>query len=203
MDKGKNFLSGVPMASIKHAKFLTKAGAFYTMAKIIYNNKVYETSKTAENGAVLFDGDYTNWVFVAPDGKLDFDGMNTMSLLDALTYIADAETAVSIPAWDEFCVWIGTLKDEMNQIFENANRCLLASVNTENVTEINAPHFDAFADFAGFVGAIITACEPAADAMADDFRTAEKAYSFYLTFTALDKEGNEKNELTMMMTFRE
>ena len=206
MSSAYGFFNGVPLASVKHARFITKAGHFYTLARLIFNNTVYETSKTAENGAVVFDGGYANWVFIAPDGRLDYGTMAEMTLGEMLDHLVTTTTASPIPAWDEFAAWLSGSGDRVGQVLAKATRAFVVSVNDpgeENAIECGVPAFQGFTNFPTFLQCIAAATEPAHGESAADYRTAEKAYSFGVMVLGLDDEGVEKEMMTLLFTFRE
>lgn len=204
--KPNGFFAGLPLASIKTARFLTKAGAFYSMAKIVFNNAVYEVSKTAENGAVVFEDGYQNWTFIAPDNRFDYDAMESMTLGGLLDYIINTTTEKPVPAWDEFCEWIGGVAAQLNTVMEIAHGGYIIPINVDEESDykpIGRPVFQDITNFPTFLQNIRSAIEPAKDSPAADYRAADKAYAFGILVTQLDNDGNEAEALTLMFVFRE
>ena len=129
MSSSLNFFNGVPLASVKHARFLTRAGDFYSIAKLIFNRKTYSFSDAAENGAVCYGSNYANWVFIAPDDRFDWDAMAEMTLGDMMTYVIEIATASPVPAWDEFVAWLNGESETLDKVLNACTRAYLVSVD--------------------------------------------------------------------------
>lgn len=129
MSSSLNFFNGVPLASVKHARFLTRAGDFYSVAKLIFNRKTYNFSDAAENGAVCYGSNYANWVFIAPDDRFDWDAMAEMTLGDMMTYVIEIATASPVPAWDEFVAWLNGESETLDKVLNACTRAYLVSVD--------------------------------------------------------------------------
>ena len=206
------FLSGVPLAALKKAKFLTKVGGFLTMARLVYRNTVYDISKTSQTGAVLYSGGYDGFVFVAPDDRLDFAAIPGMTMGALMDYLYTTTSETRIPAWDDFFEWFHQVSEQITQVLESAHRAFLISPNSERYFQIGIPALGAVSDFPSFADAFRSALSDGVadetgvlpkDVAAEEFQVAEKAFAFGASITTLDEEGNEKELLSLMFLFRE
>lgn len=208
MSSSLNFFNGVPLASVKHARFLTRAGDFYSIAKLIFNRKTYNFSDAAENGAVCYGSNYANWVFIAPDDRFDWDAMAEMTFGDMMTYVIEIATASPVPAWDEFVAWLNGESETLDKVLNACTRAYLAASDPVPAggvyTECNVPKLTGSTDFPGFAACLKDATTPAHEEAAASFRTADKAFSFGIELWGADSEtGKEQKAATLLFTVRE
>lgn len=111
MEQG-GFFDGVPLGAVKHARFINKLGAFFTLTKLIYNGVLYDFSSggsgSGGGGTVVVDPQYLKWQFVAPDGLFDLDALESMTLAEMLNSVADTVTQSPIKEWEDFAAWLNT-----------------------------------------------------------------------------------------------
>ena len=94
------FLTGIPLGAVKTARFLNKAGTFFTLAKLIYNGNTYRFS-SAQDGAVTANADFLSWKFIGPDGRFDLDTLAAGTAAEMLEAMADTCQESPVPAWEE------------------------------------------------------------------------------------------------------
>ena len=134
------FLSGVPLGSVKNARFLNLAGTFFTLAKLILNGVAYEFT-AATDGAVIMSADSMTWKFIAPDGRFDMDALTGMSAVDALRAMAAICDATPVPAWDDFAVWISNSDkvNDINLVLSSATSIMCGELTITNIPTFTAP----------------------------------------------------------------
>lgn len=123
MEQG-GFFDGVPLSSVKNARFIDKAGAFFTMAKLLYNGIIYDFTggSGGDSGSVVVDPDYLTWRFVAPDGMFDISALEKLTLSEMLLSIADTEEQTPIKEWEDFAAFMAQPNTAQNiqTVFEKA-----------------------------------------------------------------------------------
>lgn len=100
------FFDGVPLSSVKHARFINKLGGFFTLAKLIYNGMTYDYTSGGQGGTVVVDPGYLQWGFVAPDGVFDMEALEQLTLAGLLESVAGTEETNPIQSWEDFADWI-------------------------------------------------------------------------------------------------
>ena len=117
MEQG-GFFDGVPLNAVRSARFITKAGSFFTLAKLILNNVLYDFSNGESGGTVVVDPQYLKWQFVAPLGMFDSAKLETMTLADMLRSVAETITRTPVKEWEDFAAWIA--QDNISKMIRDA-----------------------------------------------------------------------------------
>ena len=166
MESGGIF-AGVPLGAVKRARFLDRAGAFFTLAKLVYNNVLYDFTAAGGSGTVVTDAQYLNWRFVAPDGMFDMDALGELTLGGMLEQVADTARQAPVPAWEDFAAWLAQPKtaELIQDVFSQA-----AYFGTRGVPVRPVP-FQAPADFPDFLGWLTVSAGEAAALDGSQFRT--------------------------------
>lgn len=172
---------GVPIRAVKRAFFKNKLGTIHQLLKLAYNSVIYDFSKTAEGGAVIFENNYTEWEFIAPDNRLDFEGYTNMTLGEAFDAMGVALTDNPIPAWEQFAEWFNTIRNKVN-LGTNAFYIYLKDANGIASTEINNFSFSKITTFVDFIETLKTACTPALNRSMADFKTSDTSFACILIF---------------------
>lgn len=134
------FLEGVPLALMKKGLFARKAGTVFQLAKLVFNGKAY-TFTAATRGAVALNAAATDWWFVAPDGRFDFDGLGELTAGGFLEAVAASCDGTPVPAWDEFAAWLsesGTV-ELVNSLFSQVSRVECGGTSAAAVPAFTAP----------------------------------------------------------------
>jgi hypothetical protein len=97
---------GIPLNIVKNALFRDKVSTFKNIWKLVVNGAVYDFSKSAKSGAVIYRYNYSLWDFIAPDDMIDFDALHSMTIRDALYNIYGTISYTPVPAWDQFFHWL-------------------------------------------------------------------------------------------------
>lgn len=167
------FLTGIPLGAVKTARFLNKAGTFFTLAKLIYNGNTYRFS-SAQDGAVTANADFLSWKFIGPDGRFDLDTLAAGTAAEMLEAMADTCQESPVPAWEDFALWLAedVSVKQVNTVFSGCSRAVVAGV------EIQVPVFTAPADFSGFLQWLVSVMGEAGELPASGFRNSGSTNRF-------------------------
>lgn len=209
----RSFLDGVPLSSVKKAKLLTKAGGYLTVARLVYKNVLYDIFKNANHGAVLYSGDYGSFVFVSPEGRIDYGAAASMTIGALLEYLRDVTARNPIPAWDEFFSWFHSVSAQVGQVLASAHSAYMISPNDpERLAQIGIPALDTVEDFATFLDTFSSAMAQGvpdeegvmpSDLPAGLYQVDERAFAFGALITELKEDGTESAMMALMFVFRE
>lgn len=98
----------VPANAVKRAFLTDKLGTVHTLLKMTYKSLVYDFTKSAKGGCVTYASNYSEWEFIAPDGRLRVDKgvYNGKTFVNGIRQLQSIVRENPIPAWDEFAVWM-------------------------------------------------------------------------------------------------
>lgn len=180
----------VPLHAVKKATFKTKLGVLHDLLKMVWNGFTYHFAETAQNGAVIFNSNYKNWEFIAPDDRLDFAGYADMTIGEVLTEMETVLTASPIPAWDRFAVWLD----------DNSLKAMLGNVTETQLitpsgvfTKVNNLEMTDMTSFVDLLEILRSCLAPALEQSMADYASG-KGYACQLWINS---------SITMKFTFRE
>lgn len=171
------FFDGVPLNAVKSARFLTKAGAFFTLAKLIYNGTLYDFSGGGTGGGgggtVVVDPQYLTWRFVAPEGRFDPAALEAMTLAGMLNSVADTIAQSPVQEWEDFAAWLAqdSIAQNIQMVFRSAAYGSIKGI------PIQPPRFQPPEDFSDFLRWLADVCGAAGAISASEFRT-ETGFSY-------------------------
>lgn len=182
MEQG-GFLDGVPLGSVKNARFIDKLGAFFTMTKLVLNDVVYQFTGV-QNGSVIIPPDLSQCRFVAPDGKFNLNELSSLTASEMLENMALKLESEPLSAWEDFALWVSEdgVVEQVNQIFSACNR---AEVNG---FAIPLPEFYAPGNFPGFLRWIVSVIGAAGSLPASSFQNPDYQNRFDVVVTLYKKE---------------
>ena len=195
----------IPLQTVKSARFYRKAlGTWVDLLKMVVNGITYNIAETAQNGAVVFGSDYSNWSFISPDGRIPYADYSGMTMGEAMDDMERILAEQPIPAWDSFVVWLNGVLGENDSsaiIPENATVKLRESVGGTTTT-VSIPSFTA-TNCVEFLENLETAFaaaldRPAANMLYNPVTGAADALSFYLDITS-----DDGTNLSILFSFRE
>lgn len=107
---------GIPIRAVKRVSFKDKLGTIYSLTRMVLNSVLYDFTKSSQGGCVMFSRDYSEWEFVAPDGRLRVeDGVYSgKTFIEGLRQLQTITSDNPIPAWDEFARWLDTRRTSIN-----------------------------------------------------------------------------------------
>lgn len=199
-----SFLSGVPLALMKKGLFSRKIGAVVQMAKLLWNGKAYDF-KAATQGAVALNSTMTDWWFIAPDDRFDFDGFSDMTLGTFLETMITECNGTPIPAWDDFAVWLSedSTVEQVNMIFSMVSRveCGGMSLPSFYIPKFTAPggHISGLLNW---VLALFTAIGATDVATMSAFRVHSRKYTIPMNVYTTTDDGTESLSMTMAFSFQ-
>jgi len=195
--KATFLFNGVPIRAVKRASFKDKLGTLHTLLKLVYNSVTYDFNETAQGGAVVFANNYTNWEFIAPDDRFDFEGYANMTLGATLQNMRTVLAENPIPAWDKFAGWVkGT--GAYPQYVVSQSTAYISPVGGSE-TQITAPDFTAMSgeSFVDFLDVLIIAIGASSQSMSG-YKTSDTAFACEVRL-----EANSNTLVTMTFKFRE
>lgn len=165
MEQG-GFLTGVPLNAVKCARFINKAGSFFTMLKLVLNGSLYDFSDNLSNGAVLLDGQYLHWRFIAPDGKFDLDALGAMDLAEMFKSMGNTLESAPLSAWENFAAWMAepAAVKQIQTVFDCAAYAGVKGALVE------PPQFQAPKSFSAFLSWLSAMSGSAGNISASEFR---------------------------------
>lgn len=175
LDSNGGFLSDVPLAGVKRARFMSKLGAFHTLARLILNGAAYSFTGVS-GGAVIMSADAADWKFIAPDGRFDAEALAAMTGGEFLEAWAAECEAAPVAAWDDFAAWLGTagITEQVGLIFSQCVRAAVAGI------DVPVPTFRAPEGFAGLLRWVRSTAGSAAGLPAARFRDGAAPNRFVL-----------------------
>ena len=144
---------GVPLQEVRTARFITLAGAFNTMRRLITNGKehVFTTDK---DGAVLLNGTYTSWKFIAPTDAFPVGYLLQGTISDMLDAVIAYCSSHTVSAWEDFSNWLsnGKYSSVISGMMGNIQRGeAWAQRSSEHYAIEEIPEWSATGRFADFV----------------------------------------------------
>ena len=101
----REYWHGVPLAEVRTARFITLAGAFNTMRRLITNGEEHVFT-TDEDGAVILNGKYTSWKFIAPTDAFPVDYLLKGTISDVLDAVIEYCSNHTVSTWEDFSSWL-------------------------------------------------------------------------------------------------
>lgn len=197
--------NGIPLRTLKKVMYSTKLGTMYNLLKMIVNGVTYNFEETAQNGAVIFNDDYSGWVFIAPDGRLNFEAYPGMLVGEVFDDMEAILSEKPIPSWDAFVNWLNSFLGESGLPITSISRVTIvpASGNGE-VSEVGVdlPSFAA-TNCVEFLENLESAFSSMLDLPASYFKSSTGGFAFTLCVYGLTSEGKETEGINMAFTFRE
>ena len=179
--------SGIPLASVKTARYLNKAGTFFTLAKLVLNGKAYDFNGVSK-GSVVMTADALGWAFTAPDGRFDLYTLSAMSTAGMLESMASSCESSPVEAWEDFAAWLSedAIVEQVNAIFSGCTRAAVAGV------DVDIPVFTVPGSFPAFVRWLASVMGDAASLPASEFRNADNENRFDVTVDLYQPDGTEE-----------
>ena len=149
----REYWHGVPLQEVRTARFITLAGAFNTMRRLITNGKEHVFT-TDEDGAVLLNDTYTSWKFIAPTDAFPVGYLLQGAISDMLDAVIAYCSSHTVSAWEDFSNWLSNEKysshisDMMGNIQGGA---AWAPRSSEHYAIEELPEWSATGRFADFV----------------------------------------------------
>lgn len=196
------FLDGVPLAMAKKGLFTHKAGTVFQLAKLVLNNVTYRFTAGTQ-GAVALNEGVTNWWFVAPDDRFDFDALASMTAGEFLTALAASCDETPVPAWDEFAVWLSEsdTTEQVNALFAAASRVECGGISVASVPEFTAPG-EHISGVLRWLLAVLTAVGAADVMQMSEFAVHSRKFSVPLKLYAAGADGTE-TLMTLVFAFQQ
>lgn len=143
---------GIPLNAIKKASFLSKANTVAAILKMTVNNVTYDFQKTAQNGAVVFGGNYGRWDFIAPNGRFNFSSYANSTVGQTLQDMESVLTVSPVPAWDTFIRWVRAQLDNLQINTNGISSCFVTPIgHTGNRVQANVISLDNLTDCVSFI----------------------------------------------------
>jgi hypothetical protein len=135
--------------TVRSGKFISKAGEYMTLAKIILNGKICNFGTI--DGAVTMGQDYGTWKFIAPANRWDMQYFSRLPLRETLNIIAEDARNAPIKAFDEFVSYLKMPEAEYMcnlALFSGVSSCKIGATSTDLPCILSD---GTFSDFAGYV----------------------------------------------------
>lgn len=159
-----SFLDGVPLSSVKNARFVDKLGSMFTLARLVLNGITYRFT-ASRDGAVFINTSSLSMSFVSPEDLLDEDVLLTMTVSELLEAIAQACETTYVSAWEDYVAWMA---DEDSLVELNAMLLMLDAAFVGE-TQVEMPVFTVQENFSGFVRWVNGLLTPIADQSATNY----------------------------------
>lgn len=185
--EASGFFKGVNLSAVKKGRYLNKAGTFFTLAKLIYNNKNYEFNSLSK-GAVIMTSDVLGWTFIAPDGRFDMDTLAEMTVAEMLQTMASVCEETPVDAWEDFNTWLSEPDnvDNVNNVLSGCTRATVSGV------DITIPTFTATESFPAFLRWLTSFMGEASALPASVFRNPNDTNRFDLAVDIYQQDGTEE-----------
>lgn len=196
---------GIPLNAIKKASFISKANTVAAILKMTVNNVTYDFQKTAQNGAVVFGGNYGLWDFIAPNGRFNFSSYANFTVGQTLQDMESVLTVSPVPAWDTFIRWVRAQLNNLQINTSGISSCFVTPIgNTENRVQANVISLDNLTDCVSFIKTLEHAVEPLENDPLAPYITSDTSFGFTTICRAINSEtGAEQDVFGMSFQFKQ